>query len=223
MLNIKKLRFAVFLIFIILTLALFLFAGAINYNTTSITNLLENYSSLAVIAYIFLIALAGATTLPITAVLIPGVIIFSWLNSLIYAMLGIMIGAFFTYFFSKYTGKDFLDEYSNERKKIKALKNMVEENAYELVIILNFVYFFPSNLAHIVAGITNLKFSKFLFATIAGSFMNTFAVILVIQGFYVSNILYVILGIVIIFISSSIPFIVYRKKAKYLISLIYNR
>jgi len=91
------------------------------------------------------------------------------------------------------------------------------------VIILNFVYFFPSNLAHIVAGITNLKLSKFLFATIIGNFLNTLAIILIIQGFYVSNIPHIILGAVIIFVSSSIPFIVYRKKVKYLISLAYNR
>ena len=219
MISSKKIKFFVFIIFFLSTLLLFFFAGAVHYNSESITGFLKAYGSFAVIIYMLLIALASATTLPITLVLIPGVIIFSFINSLIYAMFGIILGAIFTYFFSRYTGKDFLNEYAEKRKK---LKNLIEKNSLPIVMILNFVYFFPSNLAHITAGITGLKFSKILIATIAGNFFNIFAILLIILGFYSSNNPYIFAGITILAASSLVPFIVYRKKVLSLIELVYE-
>ena len=59
-------------------------------------------------------------------------------------------------------------------EKLRVVKKMVEENSFGFLLILNSFYFFPSTLAHVVAGLTKTRFWKFIIPTMIGNFINYF-------------------------------------------------
>lgn len=223
--NFKKLKFIIFFVFIILAIVLFIFASYLGYTPENIGEKLNNnYYYETIIIFIILIAIAAATTLPITAVMIPGIIFFSFQANIFYTTIGIFIGALFTFFMSRYLGKDYVKDYVKLKGgRVKALNDLIEEKSFKLILLLNLVYFFPSNIAHMVAGLTKTKFNKFLLATVMGNLPNTFAVALVIYGTYWLNSTYVICGVIILIIISIIPLYFYRKHIKELIILAYSQ
>ena len=220
----NKTKFIIFLIIAVISLAVVVFVGILNYNVSSVKSLILSYKSFSILIYIILIAIAAATTLPITATLIAGMLVFSFTESLLYAFLGIYIGAFVMYIISLKTGRGALMEYSHLGKgKLKVLNMLIHENSFSLVLFLNFVYFFPSNLAHMIAGATNLDFKRFSFATIIGNFSNTFSVALLIFGLINMNYNYVITAIIFLILITGIPLYVYRRHFRDIIVIAFSK
>ena len=125
-------KFIIFLTVTVLSLALVLFVGILHYNVESIKNLISNYYSLSIIIYILLIAIAAATTLPITVTLIVGILFFSFGIAILYAFLGVYLGALFMYLFSRLTGRGILEYYARG-SKLKALNKLIVEVSQTLV------------------------------------------------------------------------------------------
>jgi len=219
----KEVKFYVFSIFSILSVALIFLAGILHYNTQSVSNLLLNYRNTALIIYVVLIAIAAATTLPISVVLVAGIFIFSFWEALLYAFLGIYLGSIAVYFFAKHTGKDFINEYTNLKgEKLKALHKLIKEKSLSLVILLNAVYFIPSNIGHIIGGILNMNFLMFLFAITIGNFPNVVGVALIVLGVY-SNYIYFFIGIVIIVLNTAVPLYIFRKHIRELVIIAFSK
>lgn len=219
----KKIKFILFIIFAVLSLVVVFFAGYLKWDIDVIKNLISMYYLLSILIYIILVAIAAATTLPISVIVAAGILIFSFPVAVLYAFIGILIGAYFVFLITRYSGKEFFKEYSRLKGgKLKAFNILLESNAFSFLMLLNFVYFFPSNLAHMVAGITNTKFSKFLFATAAGNFPNTFAVALFIEGLYKTNNIYIIISVCILILATAIPLYIYRKHMKDVIVLAFD-
>lgn len=205
-----KIRFVIFLAIIIISVIIVLFAGILHYNVESVKNLISNYYSISIIIYVVLIAIAAATTLPITVTLIAGILLFSFWAALFYAFLGVYLGALVMYLFSRLTGRGILENYAKGRK-LKALTKLIHGDKFGIVLLLNLVYFFPSNLAHIIAGITKLDFWKFSLATIIGNYPNVFAVALLTQGALIISARYIILSVIILTLVTAIPLYIYRR------------
>lgn len=213
--NAKKLKFVLFLIVILFSFLLIFFSSLLNFKPENIESMLLAYYYPMTLVYILLMAVASSTTLPITAVLAAGTAIFPYYTLILYSFIGIVIGAVSLYYFSKYTGRDFLEDYTEMKGgKYKALKDFMKKDVTGLLIILNFTYIFPSTLAHVVAGVTNTKFWKFLLIATAGNFINAFGVTLVAKGFYTANYSYFSAGLGILVLSSAIPIFIYRRYLK---------
>ena len=91
--------------------------------------------------------------------------------------------------------KDFVEDYVGvQGKKLRVVKNMVEENSFGFLLILNSFYFFPSTLAHVVAGLTKTRFWKFIIPTMIGNFINFFFLGLLTLGISEGNYNYVYLS-----------------------------
>lgn len=223
MVNLRKIKGWLFLSFVILSLVLVAFAGFLNYTTEDIQNLMMGYRNLALFIYIVLIAIAAATTLPISAVLAAGIFIFSFFEAVLLAFIGIIAGALFIFYLSRKTGYDSFKYYANlKHEKLKALRELLKENAFNIVMLFNFVYFFPSNLAYIVAGITGMKMRKFLFAAIIGNFPNFIAFAMLIYGSYYQNYYLVTIAIIVLVLASGIPLYVYRRHMKDIVVLAFS-
>jgi uncharacterized membrane protein YdjX (TVP38/TMEM64 family) len=213
--NTKKLKFVLFLIVVLFSFLLIFFSSSLNFKSEDIESMLLAYYYPMTLTYILLMAVASATTLPITVVLAAGTAIFPYYTLILYSFIGILIGAVSLYYFSKYTGKDFLEDYTEMRGgKYKALKDFMKKDVTGLLIILNFTYIFPSTLGHVVAGVTNTKFWKFLLIALAGNFINVIGVILIVKGLYTTNYSYFSAGILILILSGAVPIFIYRKYIK---------
>lgn len=219
----RKIKAIIFIMLIVVSISAFLFADYLNYDTQTIKSLISQNYYPSVLIFLILIILATITTLPISAASIPGVLVFSIVNTIFYVMVGIVIGAFLLYYLSKWSGRKFINEYAELKGgRLKAFNELIHKNSFRFVILLNFVYFFPSNLAHMVAGITNLKISKFLFATIVGNFINTFSVILLIFGIINKNTTHIILGVLILSLPTILVIYIFRHDIKDIIILSFN-
>ena len=224
MVNYKKVKFAIFIIFIVLSLSLIFLSAYIGYNQENVIGILKSYINAAPLIFIGFVAFASATTMPISVSLVPGILIFTFTYTIVYAFIGIVLGAVFVYFLSKYTGRDYLKDYAEIKgERVKILNKLLKEDTFNLVMVLNLVYFFPSNLAHAVAGLTSLRFDKFLFATMLGNYLNFFFVTLIFYGAIYGNTTYIVLSVAAIIIITAIPLYLYRKNFKDLIILSFKK
>jgi len=218
-----NLKGIIFIILIVISISAFLFADYLNYDVQTIKSLISQNYYLSVFIFLILIIVAAITTLPISVASIPGVLVFSLVNTVFYVMIGIVVGAFILYYLSKWLGKKFVDEYAELKGgKLRAFNELMHENSFRFVILLDFVYFFPSNLAHMVAGITNLKISKFLFATIVGNFLNSFSIILLIFGIINQNISHIVIASLVLALTTLIPLYIFRRDIKDILILSFS-
>jgi len=219
----RKIKSIIFILIAVFSVIAFFFADYLNYDTQTIKSLISQNYYLSVFIFLILIIVAAITTLPISAASIPGVLVFSFVNTLFYVMIGIVTGASLLYYLSKKLGRDFIKEYSDLKGgRLKAFNELLHENSFRFVILLNFVYFFPSNLAHMVAGITNLKISKFLFATIVGNFLNSFSIILLIFGIINKNTIYIFLGVLVLALTTLTSLYIFRRDIKDILILSFS-
>lgn len=217
--TINKIKIIIFVIMIAFSLLSFVFFII---NGRRIASLPE--TPISILIYIGWITLATATTLPITVVLVPGIFLFTFKWAMFYGFLGLIIGGLVIYFLSWYLGREFVREYMGIKKgKLKLLDELIEKDPFKLVLVLNCVYFFPSNLAYAMAGITDLKFWKFLFATIIGNFSNFYAVGLLTIGARSGSYLHITSGVIILVLVTLIPLIIYREHLKEIMRVIFSK
>ena len=170
--TIKRIKFAILIIMIVLSFSVVFFSDKLGLDDIFQRKDLHNDIS-SVLIYIAWMIFAASTTFPISAVLIPGIFVFSFWYAIIFTYIGIVVGALLTYYLSMYLGRDFVDEYTGIKgDKIRIVKELIEKKSFGVLLVLNAFYFFPSNLAHVIAGITKTKLWKFLLPTIIANFLN---------------------------------------------------
>jgi len=91
------------------------------------------------------------------------------------------------------------------------------------LLILNSFYFFPSTLAHVVAGLTKTRFWKFIIPTMIGNFINFFFLGLLTLGISEGNYNYVYLSFGILVLNSLIPLLIYRKRVKEILKVSFGK
>jgi len=221
--NIKKIKFYILLFMIVVSLSLYLFANELGINQSLVAGELEN-SPASILVYILWIILANLTTLPVTFILIPGIFLFSFKYVILFSYIGIIFGASITYYLSMYLGKDFVDDYTSVNgTKIRILKEMVNKNPFQILIVLNCFYFFPSTLSYVAAGVTKTNFWKFISAVIIGNFLNFFFLGVLILGIYEGNNYYIYTSLTALILVSLAPLIIYRKYIKEIIIVTFSK
>jgi len=208
---------------ILASLSLFLFADKLGLDQKLSAGNLENNLP-SVIIYLAWMTFASATTLPISLVLIPGILLFSFQWAIILSFIGIVLGALIIYYLTIFLGKDFVEDYVGvQGKKLRVVKKMVEENSFGFLLILNSFYFFPSTLAHVVAGLTKTRFWKFIIPTMIGNFINFFFLGLLTLGISRGNYNYVYLSFGVLVLNSLIPLLIYRKRVKEILKVSFGK
>jgi len=110
MVNYKKIKFYILVIMILASLSLFLFADKLGLDQKLSAGNLENNLP-SVIIYLAWMTFASATTLPISLVLIPGILLFSFQWAIILSFIGIVLGALIIYYLTIFLGKDFVEDW----------------------------------------------------------------------------------------------------------------
>ncbi len=212
--TIKKIKFAILVLMIIASFSVIFFSNQLGLEDIFQRKDLHNDLP-SVLIYIAWMIFAASTTFPISVVLIPGIFVFSFWYAIIFTYIGIVIGALITYYLSMYLGRDFADEYAGVHgERIRIVKSLIEKKSFGVLLVLNAFYFFPSNLAHVVAGLTKTRLSRFLIPTIIANFLNFFFISLLTLGVLENNNTYIYTSIISLILISVIPLIIYRKHLK---------
>jgi len=224
MIDIKRIRFHIFLILAVISLVIAIFPFFGNYNVAYYRQLLD-FFSIPELVYVGWIILATATTMPISAAMVAGIIFFSFAKAMVLTVFGVIIGAVGTYYLSIILGKGFVEEDYNIKGKTKMhiFNELMHEHSVAYCILLAAVYIFPSNLAYMIAGLTGLSLMQLLLIVFLGNITTVFATGLILFGLINSNMTHSIIGFVLLIIINIIPVIFYYKEMKKLILLFYNR
>ena len=199
----------------VFSLAFFALPYITGFNAQSLVQSFENYG-VPQLLYIGWMILAVATTLPISAVMFAGILYFSFSIAMIYTFIGVILGAVITFYMARWLGKDYIkQEYkSKDKGKLHEINVLIQKKPLPYVVLLSFVYIFPTNLAFMIAGVTDMTLLQVVILTVLGNITTTAAVGLISLGIINSNISYLILGIIIIAIINISPIVYYWKETK---------
>lgn len=220
----EKIKFFIFIIFSVISLLIIFLAGSLEYDVDKIQSFVSNYEQTSFIVYILLMALATMTTFPLSAILIVGIFMFSIFYTILLAIIGMFIGSILMYYFSKKMGKGFIRRYGDLKGgKLQAFNNLLDEKSFGVVMIFNMVYFLPSNLGSMVAGITNIKLWKFSLANILGNLPNTLGVVFLVAGLQNSDKDYLVFAMSVLILSTVISIYSYRSHLKDIFILAFGK
>jgi uncharacterized membrane protein YdjX (TVP38/TMEM64 family) len=223
MINFKKLKFYVLLILAIISVLIFVFPFFGGYNPENYRAMLESFR-IPQLLYMGWVALATATTLPISAAMVAGIAYFSFSRAMLYSCIAIVSASIATYYVAKFLGKGFVreDYQIKSKKKIHLFNQLMHEHSRAYAILLSFVYVFPSNLSFMLAGITGIPFLQFIAIVVLGNISTAFAVGLIILGVLNLNVTYVLGGAAFLLAINIIPIVTYYPQMKKLVLLVFN-
>jgi uncharacterized membrane protein YdjX (TVP38/TMEM64 family) len=219
----KKFKFYVLVILAFLSIVLVLFSTVLGFNPESFKFILETYG-VPQLLYILWIILATATTLPISVVMIAGVFYFSFFNAMLYTFIGMLIGAVGTFYASRWLGHEFVRQAAGIKGqgRIHIFNQLIHQHSLAYVVLLAFIYAFPSNLGFMIAGVTDVRLREVLWITVLGLFTTGLGVGWLILGGLNGNITHIILGAVLLLVVNLVPLAIYWSHLKRIIILAYS-
>lgn len=164
----KKAIIAALLILFVALIFVFFVLPMVKYliNPSKFKIFLNQFGVWAPIAFILIQTLQMAfLIIPGAAVLVAGGYVFGRI-SIIYSIIGIMIGSVVVFEISKLFGKPFIESIMN--KKIIGKLNEQSENVGKTLFILFLIPPLPHDLFSFAAGISNLKLKDFLLISFIG-------------------------------------------------------
>jgi uncharacterized membrane protein YdjX (TVP38/TMEM64 family) len=224
MIDLKKLKFIVLAVLAVISLTLFVVPTIFGLDVEVFRGVLETYGVPQLI-YVAWIILATVTTLPVSAAMIAGIIYFSFVDAMILTCVGMLIGAIGTFYVSRWLGKDFVkvDYKIKGRTKLHIFNELVHKHSLAYVVLLAFIYAFPSNLAYMIAGVTEVTLFQLVCIVALGNLGTAFGVGGIILGVLQSNISYIIAGALLLAAINILPLFRYYKEMKKLVLLVFSR
>lgn len=131
--------------------------------------------------YIALLSIVPVLFLPGFPFVIAGGLLYGHTWGLLYAMLGASIGAALSFLVSRYIGSDWMSRQMAKRidtHKWESLQKMTQKHGWKIVIMLRLTPIFPFTPLNYALGLTNIRFSHYIIATILGIFPACAAFIL---------------------------------------------
>ncbi|GGJ81400.1 putative membrane protein YdjX (TVP38/TMEM64 family) [Anoxybacillus voinovskiensis] len=121
----------------------------------------------------------------------------------IFTVIGATLGASLSFLVAKKFGERVIHE-SWKKKTIK-LQAQLKKNGFMYVLLLRLIPIFPFDFISYLAGIVNVKFTHFLFATWIGIIPGTFAYNFLGSSFASGNRIIIIIAIIVFLIISFVP------------------
>ncbi|GAA0091931.1 TVP38/TMEM64 family protein [Paraclostridium bifermentans] len=126
-----------------------------------------SFGKLAPLVYIIMFALVPLTLFPDSILAIGGGIIFGLYKGYIYTLVGALIGASLSFYISRKLGRNFVKKITKE--KLDYIEEMINTKGFFVILLLRLIPLFPFDVISYGAGITNIKYRDFIFATIVGT------------------------------------------------------
>jgi uncharacterized membrane protein YdjX (TVP38/TMEM64 family) len=115
--------------------------------------------------------------IPLVLLISVNVSIFGLTTGYLWSWLISIIGAVFSFMITRYWFQAFLEKYVSDKLKLR-----IEEKGFWYVIIGKLLPFMPSSVVNIAAGVSSVRFSNFIYATIIGNSVYYFILYSISQG-----------------------------------------
>lgn len=159
---------------ILLSIILILIIGSIiykilnmNINPSDIQKYVTSFGKLAPLVYIVMFALVPLTLFPDSVLAIGGGLIFGLAKGYLYTLIGALLGASLSFYISRKLGRNFVKKITKE--KLDTIEEMINSKGFFVILLLRLIPLFPFDIISYGAGLTNIKYRDFLFATIVGT------------------------------------------------------
>lgn len=126
-----------------------------------------SFGKLAPLVYIIMFALVPLTLFPDSILAIGGGIIFGLTKGYIYTLIGALLGASLSFYISRKLGRNFVKKITKE--KVDYIEEMINTKGFFVILLLRLIPLFPFDVISYGAGLTNIKYRDFIFATIIGT------------------------------------------------------
>ena len=160
-----KIVLSVIIIFIITSIIYNILNMDISPN--DIQKYITSFGKLAPLIYIVMFALVPLTLFPDSILAIGGGLIFGLYKGYIYTLIGALIGASLSFYISRKLGRNFVKKITKE--KLDYIEKMINSKGFFVILLLRLIPLFPFDVISYGAGLTNIKYRDFVFATIIGT------------------------------------------------------
>lgn len=126
-----------------------------------------SFGKLAPLVYIIMFALVPLTLFPDSILAIGGGVIFGLYKGYIYTLIGALIGSSLSFYISRKLGRNFVKKITKE--KLDYIEQMINSKGFFVILLLRLIPLFPFDVISYGAGLTNIKYRDFIFATIVGT------------------------------------------------------
>lgn len=126
-----------------------------------------SFGKLAPLVYIIMFALVPLTLFPDSILAIGGGLIFGLTKGYTYTLIGALIGASLSFYISRKLGRNFVKKITKE--KLDYIEEMINTKGFFVILLLRLIPLFPFDVISYGAGLTNIKYRDFIFATIVGT------------------------------------------------------
>ncbi|KND47840.1 MAG: hypothetical protein AB201_02925 [Parcubacteria bacterium C7867-006] len=163
-----KIKYAVYAIWFLMigvSLYYYFFAGSVI--RTEFSRIFGSSLVLGYFVYLLAGCLRGFTLIPITYLIVVGILFLPPLPLYFLTMIGVFVSSLSIYYFSEYLN---FDEYFEKKhpKQIQSIKNFLVKNELPIVVGWSFAPFLPTDLICYVCGAMEINVKKFIFGVIVG-------------------------------------------------------
>ncbi len=163
-----RVKYAVYIIWLsLVAICLYAYFFADNTIQAKFSSLYGSSLVLGYIVYLLFGCLRGFTLIPITYLIVVGIILLPPVPLYLLTMVGVFVSSLSVYYFSEYL--DF-DEYFEKKypNQIHSIKNFLAKNELPIVIGWSFAPFLPTDLMCYVCGSMGINLKKFILGVMIG-------------------------------------------------------
>lgn len=141
------------------------------FKPSDIKDYILSFGVYAPFIYILLFAIVPLTLFPDSILAIASGMVFGLIHGFIYTMIGAVCGGTLAFFLSRFLGRDFLIKHV---KHFEVLDKKIESNGFMIVLLLRLIPLFPFDIISYSAGLSKVKYSHYILATLIGIIPGVF-------------------------------------------------
>ncbi|KPB03250.1 TVP38/TMEM64 family protein [Bacillus sp. CHD6a] len=189
---------------------LFINHNYLNISPEGIRQWILSFGIFAPVIYIVLYTIRPLILFPASILSLAAGLAFGALWGTVYTVIGATLGAIVSFLVAKKFGKSIVkSQTSNVR--VQKIQSQMEENGFFYVLLLRLIPLFNFDLISYLAGLSKVKVSHFMLATVIGIIPGTFAYNFLGSSFVGDNKLVIILAIIVFVLISVLPLIFSKK------------
>lgn len=172
--NIKRVKFGIFILLILLGLFLVYYNWVFIHNLEieGVVEFIREKSYISVILYLGIYAIKPLLLIiPTNMVALVGGGLFGPIKGFIFTMIGFTISGTIAFYLARVLGRDFVAGIL--RKRFNKLENMMQESGFKYLFILRLPPVIPYDPLSYACGLTNISYKDFILASLIGVMPET--------------------------------------------------
>lgn len=212
--NKPKLKFYVLISLIILVVitSLIFHAEGYNFHLERYLIHLKSNPNLPLI-YVSLYFVSSFFPLPFLTFL--GATIFPFYKVFILSMIGNTLSFVIMFYLTRWLGRDYIEIYEKKHARLKNLDVNINKNSFLYVFLLRLFFIIPPEAVNILAGLSKMRFRKYITASILGTMPVILFSIALIKSYQTKNFYLLLISVVIFTLCIALPLIFMKGLRKY--------